>query len=196
MVLGNEMCDQTPHPSQCNTLVSRLILCRGGGGGITIDITNALAISKGMEEANGNMAQGTTRRYKRRWMVRERGPGEANGTSYTSNQEYVKVGIKSHNIMIIGDQKQRQRIFHFQIRHVCGARHDDQEHGGDGEQAGGGTEIGLGQVSVLQHPRVSRHAVRPHSGRQFSGSATYTAPLTSFSETQPRSSRTAVYWHR
>lgn len=21
MVLGNEMCDQTPHPSQCNTLV-------------------------------------------------------------------------------------------------------------------------------------------------------------------------------
>lgn len=33
-------------------------------------------------------------------------------------QEYVKVGIKSHNIMIIGDQKQRQRIFHFQIRHV------------------------------------------------------------------------------
>lgn len=64
------------------------------------------------------MAQGTTRRYKRRWMVRERGPGEANGTSYTSNQEYVKVGIKSHNIMIIGDQKQRQRIFHFQIRHV------------------------------------------------------------------------------
>lgn len=77
-----------------------------------------------------------------------------------------------------------------------GARHDDQEHGGDGEQAGGGTEIGLGQVSVLQHPRVSRHAVRPHSGRQFSGSATYTAPLTSFSETQPRSSRTAVYWHR
>ncbi|KAH0908137.1 LOW QUALITY PROTEIN: hypothetical protein HID58_031458 [Brassica napus] len=120
MVLGNEMCDQTPHPSQCNTL--------------------------GMEEANGN---GTTRRYKRRWNgAGERPRGSKWYVIHVKSgvyQEYVKVGIKSHNIMIIGDQKQRQRIFHFQIRHVCGARHDDQEHGGDGEQAGGGTEIGLGQ---------------------------------------------------
>ncbi|CAN7089128.1 unnamed protein product [Brassica rapa subsp. narinosa] len=35
MVLGNEMCDQTPHPSQCNTLLglSSDTLQGGGGGG-------------------------------------------------------------------------------------------------------------------------------------------------------------------
>lgn len=54
------------------------------------------------------MAQGTTKPYKRRWMVLERGQGEAKGTSYTSKQVFIRNMSKWElnpiiNIMIIGD---------------------------------------------------------------------------------------------
>ncbi|KAG2331044.1 hypothetical protein Bca52824_002224 [Brassica carinata] len=140
-----DVCSRSDVQAWLSTALTNLETCREGMSelgvstdslqGITIDITNALALSKGME-ANGNGFGGalgiskvavetpSIRRRSPDAVVAQDGSGDyktiqeavegagerpRESKRYVIHvkagvyQEYVKVGIKSHNIMIVGD---------------------------------------------------------------------------------------------